>query len=162
MPRIIEGNLQSTGLKFAVVASRFNHFVVERLVDGALDALKRTGARDDDVTVLRTPGSFEIPALAQKAAVGGSFDAVICVGAVIRGGTPHFDYIAAEVTKGIAQVAMAAPVPVVYGVITTDTIEQAIERAGTKAGNKGYDAAMTAVELCNLYRTLGGKASAKR
>ena len=159
MPKLIEGNLQSTGFKFAIVASRFNNFVVDRLLDGALDALKRTGARDEDVTVLRTPGSFEIPALAQKAATGGAYDAVICVGAVIRGGTPHFDYIAAEVTKGIAQVAMAAPVPVVYGVITTDTIEQAIERAGTKAGNKGYDAAMTAVELCNLYRALGGKAS---
>jgi 6,7-dimethyl-8-ribityllumazine synthase len=156
MPKIIEGNLQSTGLKFAIIASRFNSFVVDRLLEGALDALKRTGARDEDVTVLRTPGSFEIPALAQKAAAG-PYDAVICVGAVIRGGTPHFDYIAAEVTKGIAQVAMTAPMPVVYGVITTDTIEQAIERAGTKAGNKGYDAAMTAVELCNLYRALGGK-----
>ena len=157
MPKIIEGNLQSTGLRFAIVASRFNNFVVDRLVDGALDALKRTGARDEDVTLLRTPGSFEIPALAQKVAASAAYDAVICVGAVIRGGTPHFDYIAAEVTKGIAQVAMSAPVPVVYGVITTDTIEQAIERAGTKAGNKGYDAAMTAVELCNLYRALGGK-----
>ena len=157
MPKIIEGNLQSTGLKFAIVASRFNNFVVDRLVDGALDALKRTGARDEDVTVMRTPGSFEIPALAQKAALNGGFDAVICIGAVIRGGTPHFDYIAAEVTKGIAQVAMTSSIPVVYGVITTDTIEQAIERAGTKAGNKGYDAAMTAVELCNLYRALGGK-----
>jgi 6,7-dimethyl-8-ribityllumazine synthase len=156
MPKIIEGNLQSTGLKFAIIASRFNSFVVDRLLEGALDALKRTGARDEDVTVLRTPGSFEIPALAQKAAAG-PYDAVICIGAVIRGGTPHFDYIAAEVTKGIAQVAMSAPMPVVYGVITTDTIEQAIERAGTKAGNKGYDAAMTAVELCNLYRALGGK-----
>ena len=162
MPKLIEGNLQSTGFKFAIVASRFNNFVVDRLLDGALDALKRTGARDEDVTVLRTPGSFEIPALAQKAATGGAYDAVICVGAVIRGGTPHFDYIAAEVTKGIAQGAMAAPVPVVYGVITTDTIEQAIERAGTKAGNKGYDAAMTAVELVNLYRALGGKATGKR
>jgi 6,7-dimethyl-8-ribityllumazine synthase len=162
MPKFIEGNLQSTGFKFAIVASRFNNFVVDRLLEGALDALKRTGASDEDVTVMRTPGSFEIPALAQKAAMNGGFDAVICVGAVIRGGTPHFDYIAAEVTKGIAQVAMTAPVPVVYGVITTDTIEQAIERAGTKAGNKGYDAAMTAVELCNLYRALGGKASAKR
>jgi 6,7-dimethyl-8-ribityllumazine synthase len=160
MPKIIEGNLQSTGLRFAVVASRFNHFVVERLVDGALDALKRTGARDEDITVLRTPGSFEIPALARVAAESGQYDAVVCVGAVIRGGTPHFDYIAAEVTKGIAQVAMDARVPVVYGVITTDTIEQAIERAGTKAGNKGYDAGMTAVELCNLYRQLGGKARA--
>ena len=157
MPKIIEGNLQSTGLKFAIVASRFNNFVVDRLLDGALDALKRTGARDEDVTVIRTPGSFEIPALAQKTAASGGYDAVICVGAVIRGGTPHFDYIAAEVTKGIAQVAMGSPVPVVYGVITTDTIEQAIERAGTKAGNKGHDAAMTAVELCNLYRMLGGK-----
>jgi len=156
MPKIIEGNLQSTGLKFAIIASRFNSFVVDRLLEGALDALKRTGARDEDVTVMRTPGSFEIPALAQKASAG-PYDAVICVGAVIRGGTPHFDYIAAEVTKGIAQVAMTSPVPVVYGVITTDTIEQAIERAGTKAGNKGYDAAMTAVELCNLYRALGGK-----
>ena len=106
MPKIIEGNLQSTGLKFAIVASRFNNFVVDRLVDGALDALKRTGARDEDVTLLRTPGGFEIPALAQKVALSNAYDAVICVGAVIRGGTPHFDYIAAEVTKGIAQVAM--------------------------------------------------------
>jgi 6,7-dimethyl-8-ribityllumazine synthase len=155
--RIIEGNLQATGFRFAVVASRFNHFVVERLVDGAVDALKPTGARDEDITLLRTPGSFEIPALAQAAAASGEYDAVVCIGAVIRGGTPHFDYIAAEVTKGVAQVAMTAKIPVVYGVITTDTIEQAIERAGTKAGNKGYDAAMTAVELCNLYRQLGGK-----
>jgi 6,7-dimethyl-8-ribityllumazine synthase len=162
MPKIIEGNLQSTGLKFAIIASRFNNFVVDRLVEGAFDALVRTGARDEDLTLMRTPGSFEIPALAQRAADSGRYDAVICVGAVIRGGTPHFDYIAAEVTKGIAQVAMSARVPVVYGVITTDTIEQAIERAGTKAGNKGYDAAMTAVELCNLYRSLGGKASGKR
>ncbi len=154
MPKIIEGNLQSTGLKFAIIASRFNNFVVDRLLDGALDALKRTGARDEDVTVLRTPGSFEIPALAQKAALGGGYDGVICVGAVIRGGTPHFDYIAAEVTKGIAQVAMTAPVPVVYGVITTDTIEQAIERAGTKAGNRGFDAAVSAIEMANLLRTM--------
>ena len=153
MPKIIEGNLQSTGLKFAIIASRFNNFVVDRLLDGALDALKRTGARDEDVTVIRTPGSFEIPALAQKAATGG-YDAVICVGAVIRGGTPHFDYIAAEVTKGIAQVAMAAAVPVVYGVITTDTIEQAIERAGTKAGTKGADAAVSAIEMANLFKQL--------
>ena len=153
MPKIIEGNLQSTGLKFAIVASRFNNFVVDRLVDGALDALKRTGARDEDVTLLRTPGSFEIPALAQKAAAGG-YDAVICIGAVIRGGTPHFDYIAAEVTKGIAQVAMSASVPVVYGVITTDTIEQAIERAGTKAGNKGFDAAVGAIEMADLLRNM--------
>ncbi|HEY3355234.1 MAG TPA: 6,7-dimethyl-8-ribityllumazine synthase [Polyangia bacterium] len=155
MPKIIEGTLQSTGLRFAVVASRFNHFVVERLVDGALDGLRRTGTRDEDITVLRTPGGFEIPALARMAVESGHYDGVICVGAVIRGGTPHFDFIAAEVTKGIAQVAMSSPIPVVYGVITTDTIEQAIERAGTKAGNKGYDAAMTAVELCNLYRQLG-------
>jgi 6,7-dimethyl-8-ribityllumazine synthase len=157
MPRIIEGNLQSTGLRFAIVASRFNHFVVERLVDGALDALKRTGAREEDITIVRTPGSFEIPALARSAAESGEYDAVICLGAVIRGGTPHFEYLAAEVTKGIAQVALTAAVPVVYGVITPDTIEQAIERAGAKAGNKGYDAAMTAVELCNLYRQLGNK-----
>ena len=161
MPKIIEGNLQSTGLKFAIVASRFNHFVVERLVDGAIDALVRTGAKDEDLTILRTPGSFEFPALARAAVESGLYDAVVCVGAVIRGGTPHFDYIAAEVTKGIAQVAMTSPVPVVYGVITTDTIEQAIERAGAKAGNKGYDAAMTAVELVNLYRQLGRHAGGR-
>jgi 6,7-dimethyl-8-ribityllumazine synthase len=155
MPKFIEGNLQSTGLRLAIVASRFNHFVVERLVEGALDALRRTGARDEDCTVMRTPGAFEIPALARRAVDSGAYDAVICVGAVIRGATPHFDYIAGEVTKGIAQVSLGASVPVVYGVITTDTIEQAIERAGTKAGNKGYDAAMAAVELCNLYRQLG-------
>ena len=159
MPTIIEGKLQASGLRFGIVASRFNSFVVDRMIDGALDALRRTGARDEDITIVRVPGSFEIPAMARTLATSGRFDAVVCVGAVIRGGTPHFDYIAAEVTKGIAQVAMEAKVPVVYGVITTDTIEQAIERSGTKAGNKGYDAAMTAVELCNLYRELnaGGK-----
>ena len=154
MPKIIEGNLQSTGLKFAIVASRFNNFVVDRLVDGALDALKRTGARDEDVTLLRTPGGFEIPALAQKVALSNAYDAVICVGAVIRGGTPHFDYIAAEVTKGIAHAGMATGLPVIYGVITTDTIEQAIERAGTKAGNKGFDAGESAIEMANLLRSM--------
>ncbi len=154
MPRIIEGNLQSSGLRFAVVASRFNHFVVERLVDGALDALKRTGARDEDVTILRTPGSFEIPALARAAAESGSYDAVICVGAVIRGGTPHFEYIAAEVTKGIAQVQLEVGIPISYGVLTPDTIEQAIERAGTKSGNKGFESALSAVELVSLGQAL--------
>ena len=154
MPKIIEGNLQSTGLKFAIVASRFNNFVVDRLVDGALDAIKRSGGDPETVTIFRTPGSFEIPVVAKRVAQSGDFDAVICLGAVIRGATPHFEYIAAEVTKGIAQVQLEVGIPIAYGVLTPDTIEQAIERAGTKAGNKGEEAALSAVEMVNLLREM--------
>jgi len=154
MPTMIAGQLNATGMKFALVASRFNHFITDRLIEGCTDALVRHGAADADLTIVRVPGSFELPAVAKRLAKGGRFDAVIALGAVIRGDTPHFDYIAAEVTKGIAQASMDSDVPVVYGVITTDTLEQAIERAGTKAGNKGADAALTAIELADLRRRL--------
>ncbi|MGQ9858432.1 MAG: 6,7-dimethyl-8-ribityllumazine synthase [Thermodesulfobacteriota bacterium] len=154
MPIIHEGTITAEGLRVAIVASRFNEFMCARLLEGALDALLRHGARDEDLHVIRVPGAFEIPAMARWAAQSGRFDAVICLGVVIRGGTPHFEYIAAEVSKGVAQVAMEASVPVVFGVLTTDTMEQAIERAGSKAGNKGWDAAMAAMELVQLRRRL--------
>lgn len=154
MPIFHEGIISAEGLRIAIVASRFNEFVCGRLLEGALDALVRHGAQDQDLHVIRVPGAFEIPAVARWAAHSGRFDAVICLGAVIRGSTPHFDYIAAEVSKGVAQVAMEASVPVVFGVLTTDTLEQAIERAGSKAGNKGWDAAMAAMELVQLRRAL--------
>jgi 6,7-dimethyl-8-ribityllumazine synthase len=154
-PQTVEGKLDATGLTFAIVASRFNHFVVDRLLEGALDALARHGADLGKVTVVRVPGSFEIPVAAKRIAASKKHDAVICLGAVIRGGTPHFDFIAAEVTKGIAQAGMETGVPIIYGVITPDTLEQAIERAGTKAGNKGFDAAVSAIEMANLFRSLG-------
>ncbi len=155
MGKYVEGKLQAEGFRFAVVVSRFNSFVTDRLLEGALDALRRHGAKEEDIDVFRTPGSFEIPAVARKLVGTGRYDAVICLGAVIRGGTPHFQYISAEVTKGIAQLASESPIPVSFGVITTDTIEQAIERAGTKMGNKGWDAALSAIELVNLYREIG-------
>ncbi|MFH1130133.1 MAG: 6,7-dimethyl-8-ribityllumazine synthase [Pseudomonadota bacterium] len=154
MTRVVEGNLSAAGLRFGIVVSRFNSFITDRLLEGALDAIARNGGDPDEVVVFRTPGSFEIPALAQKAALSGEFDAVVCLGAVIRGATPHFDYIASEVIKGIAQVQLAVDIPVAYGVITPDTIEQAIERAGTKAGNKGFDAAIAAIEMANLYKKI--------
>jgi 6,7-dimethyl-8-ribityllumazine synthase len=155
MPRIVEGDLSAAGLKFGIVLSRFNSFITDRLLEGALDAIKRSGGDPEGrVTVFRTPGSFEVPAVVRRAALGGGFDAVICLGAVIRGATPHFEYIAAEVTKGIAQVQLESDVPISYGVITPDTIEQAIERAGTKAGNKGFDAAMAAIEMANLFKAM--------
>ncbi|HEY6837340.1 MAG TPA: 6,7-dimethyl-8-ribityllumazine synthase [Geobacteraceae bacterium] len=154
MPKIIEGKLDATGLKFAIIVGRFNSFIGERLVEGALDALRRHGAADDDITIARVPGAFEIPLAAQKVAATGNFDAIICLGAVIRGATPHFDYVAAEVSKGVAQVSLKSAVPIAFGVLTTDTIEQAVERAGTKAGNKGFDAAMTAIETVNLFKEL--------
>jgi len=146
------GKLNAEGFRFAVIASRWNDFITSRLVDGALDGLDRLGASDGDVELFRVPGSFEIPLLALKVAQSGKFDAIICVGAIIRGQTPHFDYIAGEVTKGIAQVGMQTGVPVIYGIVTADTLEQAIDRAGAKQGNKGFEAAMSAVELVNLYR----------
>ncbi len=154
MPQYIEGALNAEGLRFAIVASRFNHFITDRLLEGCLDTLSRHGADiEQSVKVIKVPGSFEIPAVVKQAA-DGEVDAVIALGAVIRGDTPHFDYIAAEVTKGIAAVSMEVSIPVVYGVITTETIEQAIERAGTKAGNKGGEAARSAIEMANLYRQL--------
>ena len=146
MPRIVEGNLSAAGLRLGIVCSRFNSFITDRLVEGALDAISRTGGDPDAVTIFRTPGAFEIPAITKRAAQSGEFDAIICLGAVIRGATPHFEYIAAEVTKGIAQVQLEVGIPIAYGVLTPDTIEQAIERAGTKAGNKGFDAAMGAID----------------
>lgn len=148
------GEISARGVRIAIVASRFNAFIVERLIEGALDVLRRTGGHAEQVTVLRCPGAFEIPPLARRCAASGSFDAVICLGAVIRGSTPHFDYVAGEAAKGIAQTAMSSNVPVIFGVLTTDTIEQAVERAGTKAGNKGADAALAALEMISLYRQL--------
>lgn len=154
MPAYFEGKLDATGLKFGIIVGRFNSFIGERLLEGALDALKRHGASDGDIAVARVPGSYEIPLTAQKMAATGRYDAVICLGAVIRGATPHFDYVASEVAKGIAQVSLQTGVPIAFGVLTTDTIEQAVERAGTKAGNKGFDAAMTAIETVNLFREI--------
>jgi 6,7-dimethyl-8-ribityllumazine synthase len=152
--RVIEGHLNGSGLKFAIVISRFNHFITGHLLDGAEDALKRHGVSDEDITVVWAPGAFEIPLTAKKLAGTGEYNAVICLGAVIRGSTPHFDYVAAEVSKGVAAVGLDTGVPVVFGVITTDNIEQAIERAGTKSGNKGWDAALTALEMADLNRKL--------
>jgi 6,7-dimethyl-8-ribityllumazine synthase len=150
MPNFYEGKISAEGKKFAVVVSRFNDFVSDKLLAGALDALTRHGARDQDIDVVRVPGSFEIPLMAKKMAEKEKYDAVICLGAVIRGSTPHFEYVSAEVSKGIAQVGLQAGIPVIFGVITTDTLEQAIERAGTKAGNKGWFAAVAAMEMANL------------
>ncbi|NTV49965.1 MAG: 6,7-dimethyl-8-ribityllumazine synthase [Geobacteraceae bacterium] len=154
MPRNIEGKLSADGLTFGIVLCRFNSFIVERLLEGALDALTRHGAVDAAITVVRVPGAFELPLTIKKLIQSGHYDAIISLGAVIRGATPHFDYVSAEVTKGIAQVSLESGVPVAFGVLTTDTIEQAVERAGTKAGNKGFDAAMTAMESAQLYRKL--------
>ncbi|MGA3206206.1 MAG: 6,7-dimethyl-8-ribityllumazine synthase [Syntrophales bacterium] len=154
MPRTIEGKLVAKGMKFGIVASRFNDFICGRLIDGAVDALTRAGAEEKDILIYKVPGAFELPAMAKKLAKAAKFDAVICLGAVIRGATPHFEYISAEVTKGIASVGLEAEVPVAFGVLTTDTIEQAIERAGAKAGNKGWDAAMSAIEMVDLFRKL--------
>jgi len=150
----IEGKLVATGKKFGLVVSRFNEFITGKLVDGAMDMLTRHGADEKDISLAWVPGAFEIPAVALKMADSGKYDAVICLGCVIKGDTPHFDYIAAEVSKGVAQVGMNAKVPVVFGVLTTASIEQAVERAGTKSGNKGADAANTAIELVNLYGQL--------
>jgi len=154
MPKVTEGRLEAKGAKFALVVSRFNSFICERLLEGAIDALIRHGASDEDLHVVRVPGSFEIPLVAKKLAEAGRYDAVICLGAVIRGATPHFDYVSAEVSKGIASASMETGVPIAFGVLTTDTIEQAVERAGTKAGNKGADAAVTAIEMVSLCKAL--------
>jgi 6,7-dimethyl-8-ribityllumazine synthase len=155
MSKIYEGNLIGKGLKFGVVVSRFNEFFSTKLLEGAKDALLRHGVIETDIEVAWTPGSFEIPLVAQKMAESNKYNAVICLGAVIKGGTPHFDYIATEVAKGIAKVGLDTGVPVIFGVITTDTLEQAIERSGTKDGNKGFDAAVSAIEMANLVKTIG-------
>jgi len=158
MGTLYEGQLVGAGLRFALVVSRFNEFISRKLLEGARDALGRHGVAGEDVDVVWVPGSFEIPLAAARMAESGRYDAVICLGAVIRGATPHFDYVAAEVAKGIAHVSLQTGLPILFGVLTTDSIEQAIERAGTKAGNKGFDAALAAIEMANLLRELPGKA----
>lgn len=155
MGKVYEGKLLGEGLRFGVVVSRFNEFITKRLLEGARDALLRHGVREEDIDVAWTPGSFEIPLVAKKMAAKGKYNAIISLGAVIRGGTPHFEYIASEVTKGIAKVSLEAGVPVTYGIITADTLEEAIERAGTKMGNAGFKAAETALEMANLLQALG-------
>jgi 6,7-dimethyl-8-ribityllumazine synthase len=155
MAKVYEGKLIGQGLRFGIIVARFNEFITSRLLNGALDALRRHGVDEDAIEIAWVPGAFEIPLAAQKL-TGRGFDAVICLGALIRGATPHFEYIAAEVTKGIAQIGLAREMPIVYGLITADTLEQAIERAGTKAGNKGADAALSALEMANLLRELQG------
>jgi len=154
MPEIIEGRISAEGFRFAILVSRFNDFISSKLVEGAMDALKRHGGDEDQVSLIKVPGAFEIPLAAKKLAESGKFNAIICLGAVIRGSTPHFDYVAAEVSKGIAQVALESKVPVTFGVLTTDNLEQAIERAGSKSGNKGWDAAMAAMEMVNLFKQI--------
>jgi len=154
MARMVEGNLTAKGFAFGIVASRFNEFITARLLDGALDALRRHGADEERITVARVPGSFEIPLVAKRMAVSRQYDALICLGTVIRGATPHFEYIASEVAKGVAAAGLETGVPIAFGVLTTDSIEQAVERAGTKAGNKGFDAACSAIEMVNLLREL--------
>lgn len=150
----INGNLISKGKKYALILGRFNNFIGDKLLEGAVDTLQRHGVKDDEITVIRVPGGFEIPLIAKKCALSDKYDAVICLGAVIRGSTPHFDMIASEMTKGIALAAMQTEKPVIYGVLTTDNLEQAIERAGSKAGNKGSDAAITAIEMLNLIEQI--------
>ena len=154
MGKTYEGHLQARGLKVGIVIARFNEFISQKLLGGAMDALLRHGANEDDIDIAWVPGAFEIPLVAKKMAKSGKYDAVLCLGCVIRGATPHFEYVAAEASKGIAQVALKNEIPISFGVLTTDTIEQAIERAGTKAGNKGWDAAVAAIEMANLLRTL--------
>ncbi|WP_434295709.1 6,7-dimethyl-8-ribityllumazine synthase [Clostridium botulinum] len=152
--KIYEGKLTAEGLKVGIIVSRFNEFITSKLLAGSIDCLKRHGAKEDNIELCWVPGAFEIPVIAKKMASKGKYDAVICLGAVIRGATPHFDYVSSEVSKGVAHVSLDKEVPVIFGVLTTDTIEQAIERAGTKAGNKGYDAAMSAIEMSNLMKVL--------
>ena len=156
MPKIIEAKLLAEGKKFSLVVSRFNDFISDRLLEGALDGLIRSGAKDEDIDIVKVPGAFEIPLMAKKMAATKRYHAVICLGAVIRGATPHFEYVSAEVSKGVAAVGLETEVPVIFGIVTTDTIEQAIERAGSKAGNKGWEAAMSAIEMASLYRQLRG------
>ena len=155
MAKVYQGNLIGTGLKIGIVVSRFNEFITSKLLGGALDALSRHGVDDGNIEIAWVPGSFEIPIAAGRMASSGKYDAVVCLGAVIRGATPHFDYVAAEASKGIAQIGLKTGLPVIFGVVTTDTIEQAIERAGTKVGNRGADAAESAIEMANLLRDMG-------
>lgn len=155
MTKIYEAGLLAEGKKFALIVSRFNDFITEKLAAGAVDALIRSGAKDEDVDIVKVPGAFEIPLIAKRVAGTGRYHAVICIGAVIRGATPHFEYVSAEVSKGVAMVGLESEVPIIFGVVTTDTIEQAIERAGTKAGNKGWSAAMSAIEMANLIEVVG-------
>ena len=152
--KIHEGKLLARGLRFGIIVSRFNDFICDRLLGGALDALKRNGAEEDAIDIFKVPGAFEIPLMAKKAAGSGRYDAVICLGAVIRGSTPHFDYVANEVSKGVATVSLETNIPVTFGVLTTDTLEQAIERAGSKAGNKGWDSALAAIEMANFLKEI--------
>ena len=152
--KVLEGNLVAEGLKIGIVAARFNEFIVSKLIGGAEDALKRHGVREEDIELAWVPGAFEIPLIAQKMANSKKYDAVMCLGAVIKGSTSHYDYVCAEVSKGIATVSLNSNIPVMFGVLTTDSIEQAIERAGTKAGNKGFDVAVSAIEMCNVIKTL--------
>ncbi|MDY6934433.1 MAG: 6,7-dimethyl-8-ribityllumazine synthase [Spirochaetota bacterium] len=151
---VIEGKLDASGLKFAIVISRFNEFITNKLLSGALDCLKRNNSEEENISVVWVPGSFEIPPVTRRLSDSGKYDAIICLGAVIRGGTPHFDYIAAEVSKGVAHISLESEIPVIFGVLTTDNIEQAIERAGTKSGNKGFEAALSAIEMANIYRQI--------
>jgi 6,7-dimethyl-8-ribityllumazine synthase len=162
MPTTLEGTLSAAGLRFAIVASRFNGLIVEPLVAGALDAIVRSGGNADDVTIVRCPGAWELPQVVRRVVERGGVDAIIALGAVIRGATPHFDLVAGEAARGIAGAAATSNIPISFGVLTTDTIEQALERAGTKAGNKGFDAALAAIELANLYRSLAGGGRAKK
>ena len=154
MSRTLEGKLDGSGLRFAIIVSRFNSFIGERLVEGALDALHRHGTDPAAITTVRVPGAFEIPLVAKRLAATGEYDALICLGAAIRGATPHFDYVASEVSKGIATVSLESGIPIAFGILTTETIEQAIERAGTKAGNKGFDAAVSVIEMVNLLKAI--------
>ena len=154
MAKIIQGDLSGKGLKFGIVAARFNDFITSRLLDGALDALQRHGVADGDIDVIKVPGAYEIPLTAKMLAQSKKYHAVICLGAVIRGATPHFEYVSAEVSKGVAAVSMESGLPVIFGVLTTDTIEQAIERAGTKSGNKGWHAALSAIEMANVMKQM--------
>ena len=155
--KTFEGQLSAKGLKFCIIVSRFNDFITSKLLEGALDALIRHGAQDEDIDVVRVPGAFEIPLIAKKTASSKKYDSVIALGTIIRGATPHFDYVAAEASKGVAQASLDTGVPIAFGIITSDTIEQAIERAGSKSGNKGWDAAMTAIEMCNLIHVIERK-----
>ncbi len=154
MPKVVEGHLSSAGLKFAIISTRFNGLIVEPLVAGAIDAITRTGGKDADITVYRCPGAWELPQVVRQVLAAGNVDAVIALGAVIRGATAHFEYVSGEAAKGVAQASLASGVPVIFGVLTTDTIEQAVERAGTKAGNKGFDAALAAIEMVSLDKAL--------
>ena len=161
-PKVHQGLLTAAGFRFAIVVARWNDFLTSKLTEGAIDALERLGAEENAVEIFKIPGAFEIPLTAQKVAAGGRFDAVICIGVVIRGETPHFDYVAGEAAKGVTNAALQTGIPVLFGVVTTDTLEQAINRAGVKAGNKGFEAAMAAVELVNLYQTMDGDEANKK